>query len=47
MQITLSHRYPDGSWHTDFTCDSLDPKLTQWVNTYIRNDVEWTVMEAI
>lgn len=47
MQFTLSHRYPDGSWHEDFTVDFInDPKLISWVDTYNRNDVPWTVKVA-
>jgi len=45
MQITLSHKNFDGSWQEDFTCDSLDQKLTAKVREYNLNDIEWTVRE--
>lgn len=46
MKVKLSHMTPNG-WATTYSSiDFDDERLYKWIDTYQRNNVEWTVMEV-
>lgn len=46
MKVMLSHKTPNG-WATTYSAiDFDDERLYKWIDTYNRNNVEWTVMEV-
>ena len=46
MKVKLSHMTPYG-WATTYSSiDFDDERLYKWIDTYNRNNVEWTVMEV-
>ena len=48
MKVTMRHQAPTGEWMVSFSnIDFDDPRISQWVDIYNRNNTPWTIMEEM